>query len=147
APAGERWILQPRRIDTLPSTIAIGEDGLTLGRDPKNEVVVPQTSFPGVSSHHARVFLVEGRPRLEDLGSKNKTLVHGRPVSGQALKHGDVFQLGPGGPRFAVLSSLGGGEETMEIPLAVVDGRTHVPCSIGVETQMLVREKVRSPAG
>ncbi len=146
SPPGERWTLQPLRIDALPATIDLVDGGLTIGRDPRNEVVVPQSSFPGVSSHHARLTLVDGRPRLEDLGSKNKTLVHGRPVSSQALKHGDVFQLGPGGPRFAVLSSLGGGEETMEIPAGALGDRAGGR-SIGAETMMIVREKLGIPEG
>jgi len=142
-----RWVLQPLRVDTLPETMDIDGDGLTIGRDPSSGVVVPKSSYPGVSGHHARIVLEGDALTLEDLDSKNKTLVRGRPVTTHQLKHGDVFQLGPGGPRFAVLSSLGGGDETMEIPRSMVDSKTGPARSIGVETMMIVREKLGIPEG
>lgn len=147
AQPGERWTLQPLQIDALPAIIDVGADGLTLGRDPKNDVAIPPSVFPGVSAYHARISVSGGRPVLEDLGSKNQTLVRGLSAPSHALKHGDVFQLGPGGPRFAVLSSLGGGDETMEIPRSAVGEKGGAPRSIGNETMMLVREKLGIPEG
>jgi DNA-binding winged helix-turn-helix (wHTH) protein len=49
----------------------------------------------GVSRHHARIHVSQGSSRLEDLGSKNGTILNGTPVAAPAaLSDGDVIQLG-----------------------------------------------------
>ena len=48
----------------------------------------------GVSRRHAQVILLDGAAVLEDLGSKNGTLVGDRPVRGRvALRHADRIQV------------------------------------------------------
>ncbi len=140
----ERWSLQPLQIDGLTAPIPVSSDGVTIGRDPANTVTVPPHLFPGVSSHHARVSLRDAELHLEDMNSKNKTLVHGKPVADRVLRHGDVFQLGPDGPRFAVVSSLGGATDTMVLTRSRIAPR---PRSIGAETMMVVRERLGIPEG
>ncbi len=49
-----------------------------------------------VSREHLRLFLRDGRPIAEDLGSKNRTLLNGVPLDGQsALSNGDQLCAGP----------------------------------------------------
>ena len=44
-----------------------------MGRDPSNDYVVPSSTFPGVSSRHARLFFEEDVLWVEDAGSKKKS--------------------------------------------------------------------------
>jgi DNA-binding winged helix-turn-helix (wHTH) protein len=63
-----------------------------LGRDQKAVVWVDD---PSVSRHHARVVVDGGAATLEDLRSKNGTLVNGRPAEGRvALSDGDEIRIG-----------------------------------------------------
>ena len=64
----------------------------TLGRAQSARVVLDDTS---VSAHHAMLRPVDGGWAIEDLGSRNGTLVNGRPATAQvALECGDAIQLG-----------------------------------------------------
>jgi len=63
-----------------------------IGRDP--EAVVTVTS-DRASRRHARIVVGDGRSVLEDLGSKNGTLLNGQPVDGSAPLHdGDEILIG-----------------------------------------------------
>ncbi len=64
----------------------------TLGRAESARVVLDDSS---VSAHHAMLRPVDGGWAIEDLGSRNGTLVNGRPVTSQVtLSCGDGVQLG-----------------------------------------------------
>ena len=64
----------------------------TLGRAESAKVVLDDTS---VSAHHAMLRPFDGGWAVEDLGSRNGTMVNGRPVTSQAtLTCGDTIQLG-----------------------------------------------------
>jgi len=64
----------------------------TLGRAHTARVVLDDTS---VSAHHAMLRPFEGGWAIEDLGSRNGTLVNGRPATTQLpLACGDAIQLG-----------------------------------------------------
>jgi pSer/pThr/pTyr-binding forkhead associated (FHA) protein len=67
-------------------------DGATLlGRDPDATVWL---DVAGVSRRHAQITVADGTATLEDLGSKNGTLVADRPVRGRvALRNADRIQL------------------------------------------------------
>jgi DNA-binding winged helix-turn-helix (wHTH) protein len=67
-------------------------DGINvIGRDPDAAVWV---DAPGVSRRHAQIVLENGTASLEDLGSKNGTLVGDRPAHGRIeLRHGDRIQV------------------------------------------------------
>ena len=65
---------------------AITTDGLKIGRDPTNEVVIDDT---GISRQHARVILHNGAVWVQDAGSRNGVFVNGERVA-------DHKQLGPG---------------------------------------------------
>jgi DNA-binding winged helix-turn-helix (wHTH) protein len=63
-----------------------------IGRDP--DVAVPINSLI-VSRRHARIIVNRDSISIEDLASKNGTLVRGKPVSGTILlQTGDVIQIG-----------------------------------------------------
>lgn len=50
----------------------------------------------GVSRRHARIHVGESRVTLEDLASKNGTLLNDQPLSGtRELRDGDAIRLGP----------------------------------------------------
>lgn len=64
-----------------------------IGRAPDTALRVDSMA---VSRHHARVVVSGARARLEDLGSKNGTLVDGTIVSGSVdLVDGARIQVGP----------------------------------------------------
>ncbi len=71
-------------------------------------------SFPGdaqLSRLHARVFLADGRPWVEDLHSTNGTFVNGVAASGpKVLKPGDVIRCGSEVFAICALSGLPAGD-------------------------------------
>ncbi|MGE3165584.1 MAG: trypsin-like peptidase domain-containing protein [Planctomycetota bacterium] len=94
-----RLQLKTLQLPGLPDLIEIPPDGLTFGRSASATIAFSTTQFPNVSGEHARI--VEdplGEFYLEDLGSKNGTLVNNRPVRRHRLVKGDVIQLGLRGP-------------------------------------------------
>jgi DNA-binding NtrC family response regulator len=65
---------------------------ITIGRSPSCEIQIDDDK---VSRKHARIFLKEGHARLNDLGSRNGTLLNGERVEGEALLlPGDRVQIG-----------------------------------------------------
>jgi DNA-binding winged helix-turn-helix (wHTH) protein len=68
------------------------QDGTTvIGRDPEAAVWL---DVAGVSRRHAQIILMDGTAILEDLGSKNGTLVGDRPVRGRVpLRNADRIQV------------------------------------------------------
>jgi DNA-binding winged helix-turn-helix (wHTH) protein len=94
--------LQPHDVDGVADTqcwlvmgtrrLMLGEGPNDIGRDPR---VGLWLDGPLVSRRHARITLCEGVATLEDLGSKNCTLVNDRPVSQPTpLTNGDAIQIG-----------------------------------------------------
>ena len=86
-----------------------------IGRHPSNDLEIP---FESVSRYHARLELIEGRPRLVDLRSSNGTFINGERVEQAPVSEGDGVAFG--GFEFTVslqaLDALGGeeGEQTTE---------------------------------
>jgi pSer/pThr/pTyr-binding forkhead associated (FHA) protein len=63
-----------------------------IGRAPDATI---QIDSPGVSRHHARILVSEGDATLEDLGSKNGTLLNGnRTTTPARLSDGSQIRLG-----------------------------------------------------
>lgn len=86
-PAISRWIVAGSR------RIPVGEGENVVGRDPASAV---HLDAAGVSRHHARIMVNGHDAALEDLGSKNGTLLNDTSVSGRvALHDGDRIQIGP----------------------------------------------------
>ncbi len=74
------------------STIPLPDGESTLGRDPANAVAVADAS---VSRKHCLLRREEdGRFQIKDLASRNGTLVNGRTVKEQWLRHGDEIATG-----------------------------------------------------
>jgi pSer/pThr/pTyr-binding forkhead associated (FHA) protein len=68
------------------------QDELTVGRGGGCGIVLDDTF---VSQVHARVFRRDGEVWVEDLGSRNGTLVNGQPLDGaRRLRRGDTVQFG-----------------------------------------------------
>ena len=66
-------------------------DEIIIGRTGACDISITNQQ---VSRKHARVFLTERGPALEDLGSKNGTFHNGRPVTELTyLKEGDLIQI------------------------------------------------------
>ena len=55
-----------------PNPLPEGEGTICIGRLPDNDVVL---DYPNVSGRHARIVFEDGRPWLEDCGSRNGTAV------------------------------------------------------------------------
>ena len=64
---------------------------LGVGRDPTNQVVI---NDPMVSREHAAIVPVGNDHILEDLASRNGTIVNGTRMPRRILQHGDVVELG-----------------------------------------------------
>ena len=72
--------------------IALVSGENVLGRDPTVGVWIDRNS---VSRRHARILLSASEAILEDLGSKNGTLLHGRKIKKPSpLANGDEIQIG-----------------------------------------------------
>jgi ABC-type multidrug transport system ATPase subunit len=83
--------LQP----SLPgqNTISLSVPIITIGRFPDNLVVL---KHPLVSGHHARIErLNDGKYRIVDLGSTNRTYINGQRVLRKVLEPGNVIRIGP----------------------------------------------------
>jgi Nif-specific regulatory protein len=76
----------PARGTTIPL-----EGDVTLGRDPSNTLALPDT---GASRFHCAIRLLDGAVWVEDLESRNGTMVNGAPVSRLRLEVGDEVRIG-----------------------------------------------------
>lgn len=111
-----QWQLKAIAVEGVPQLVELSDNPLALGRDPANDVVLPEEPYPMTSAHHATVELHEGVPVVRDLGSSNGTFVNDERVDEATVENGDVVELGLGGPRFAVVQSSGM-NETMAVEL------------------------------
>ena len=83
-------ILEPKA--RRGATFALSHE-ITIGRDPGCTIQIEGDTF--VSQRHARVFLVDGQPMVEDLGSTNGSFHNGNRLTGSRLLHpGDRVQVG-----------------------------------------------------
>ena len=81
-----RLVLESREVQLLE-----GEN--VIGRDPDAALWVDHAS---VSRRHARVLVAGGKATLEDLESKNGTLLNGKKIGKRmALADGDEVRIGP----------------------------------------------------
>jgi DNA-binding winged helix-turn-helix (wHTH) protein len=72
--------------------LVLSEGSNDIGRDPQAAIWLDS---PQASRRHARITIADDVARLEDLGSKNCTLVNDRRVTGPTpLNDGDSIQIG-----------------------------------------------------
>jgi DNA-binding winged helix-turn-helix (wHTH) protein len=85
--------------------IALGPGENLIGRTPDSVLFVDDFS---VSRRHARIVIDASGAVIEDLGSKNGTLIRGRRVSGtRRLADKDPIQIGPAHLTFRVFRHTG----------------------------------------
>jgi hypothetical protein len=81
-------VVEPATSEVFP----LGEE-VTIGRAPGCSVPLFDDTF--VSQLHARIYVREGQPFVEDLGSTNGTFLNQTRVSGtMPLSRGDRLQVG-----------------------------------------------------
>ena len=107
--------------------------GTTLvGRDPECDI---SHADPRLSRRHAEFRVTADGVRLRDLGSRNGTLVNGRPVDEIVLAPGDIVQIAhltirfndaDADPTVHMLRGARAGSRTAEARHAVQDDRTRV---------------------
>ncbi|MEP6482331.1 MAG: BTAD domain-containing putative transcriptional regulator [Rhodoglobus sp.] len=73
------------------STVALDRANITIGRGDDCDVVISEGS---ISSRHARVATTRAGHQVEDLGSRNGTMLNGEFISTATLAEGDVLRLG-----------------------------------------------------
>ena len=82
----------------------LAEGSNLVGRDRDCAVRIDSATL---SRRHARIVVTTGGATLEDLGSKNGTLVNGQPVTRSVvLEHNDEIQLGSVTVTYQVLDNL-----------------------------------------
>ena len=71
---------------------ALGKEVTTIGRSRESDIFLPDQ---WLSRHHAEIHKKGESWVIQDLASKNGTLLSGQPVKGEVrLRHGDVITLG-----------------------------------------------------
>lgn len=73
-----------------------------VGREPGEGITLED---PSVSRRHFRLILGKSTPEIEDLGSRNGTLLNGRTVTRHALNDGDSIEIGQTTLRFDLIKT------------------------------------------
>jgi hypothetical protein len=90
-PARRPWKL--RVVEPATSELFPLSEEVTIGRAPGCSVALADDTF--VSQLHARIYVRDGRPFVEDLGSTNGTWLNRARLTGSAPLHrGDRLQVG-----------------------------------------------------
>lgn len=92
--SGEQLQLVPVRVPTgsVKVPFIVGKErAITLGRDPRNDLVVPDAE---VSKRHAEIRFRDGAFMVIDLNSSNGTFVNGRRRGACSVKPGDLLEIG-----------------------------------------------------
>jgi hypothetical protein len=85
-------VLQIEQPRTAPITRQSDTDSLVIGRTEAADIPLADAS---VSRRHARLFYLDGRWHVEDLGSRNGTHLNGKPVRNPlAIDAGDQIRIG-----------------------------------------------------
>jgi DNA-binding winged helix-turn-helix (wHTH) protein len=107
-PRSERLEVAPYRIVVGEREITLVEGEHVLGRSDDAAILVDDA---GVSRHHARITIGAQRATLEDLGSKNGTVLNGAAIEGPIeLIDGAVIVLGATVLKFRKVEALGSTE-------------------------------------
>lgn len=91
-PGSDSFRLVMRRGPSPNQVYDLSKDGVTIGRDITNDIVI---NDPEVSRHHLRFTRGGGGFTMEDLGSTNGTFINGQRMTGsRPLRPGDMIGLG-----------------------------------------------------
>ena len=105
---GGQHLERSYRIIVGDREIALPAGEHILGRSNDAAVFVDDV---GISRHHARITVASHGASLEDLGSKNGTMLNGRPIGGpMSLADGAVIVLGSTALKFRIFESAGSTE-------------------------------------
>ena len=107
-----QWIDQQGQ----PEERELTDGSLTLGRSHENDIVLVG---PMVSRQHARITTAAGRATIEDLNSRNGTLVNDERIHAVDLRQGDILSVG--GVAMSVLRAGGGDAEATVAGTIVFD--------------------------
>ena len=88
--AGLVLLYAPNFEQLSPAYVFVSPE-LTIGRDPTNLICVPEQA---VSRQHARIFAQDARWMLQDMGSRNGTMVDGAYVSEVELEPNHEIRVG-----------------------------------------------------
>jgi len=86
-----RWQLRVVHKNRPECLLPLEDKPVTIGRDRENAIVA---RCDRVSLQHARFWLDEHRPRVDDLGSRNGILVNGVKVPAAYLRPNDEVRIG-----------------------------------------------------
>ncbi len=91
------WSLSPEKLSAAQNkleTIALrGRNGLTLGRDPRNDTVI---NHPVVARFQAKIELQQGNWIIADLNSSDGTFINDQQIlHPHTLRPGDEIRIGP----------------------------------------------------
>lgn len=82
--------------------VELDQDVIRFGRLPSNDFAFDPHADLDASGSHAEIRKEHGRYVLVDVGSRNGTLVNGRPIQRFMLEGGEDIEFGTGGPRVRV---------------------------------------------
>lgn len=80
----------------------LDQDVITFGRLPTSDIAFDAHADLDASGSHAELRYEGGVWVLRDVGSRNGTLVHGKPIQRHEIADGDEIEFGTGGPRVKV---------------------------------------------
>jgi DNA-binding winged helix-turn-helix (wHTH) protein len=105
---GERDVVHPCRLVLGDRELSLSHGNTILGRSSDATVFVDDA---GVSRHHARIVIGEHGAVLEDLGSKNGTVLNGSRIDGPTpLADGALILIGATTLKFRMLAAPGSTE-------------------------------------
>jgi len=90
--------------DKFLREIPIVKERVTIGRGPKNDIVLDDRA---ISGEHAVIVTLNHDSYLEDLNSTNGTQVNGQPVKKHYLQDGDCIELAQYRMRYFIVPNFG----------------------------------------
>ncbi|SFD90803.1 FHA domain-containing protein [Paracidovorax konjaci] len=101
--------------------VALTKERTTLGRRPYNDIVIDNLA---VSGEHAVIHMAGETVEVEDIGSTNGTYVNGQAAKRQALRNGDLVEVGKYKIRFVHEGAGENYEKTMIFTPGMLPPRT-----------------------
>ncbi|CAM3570100.1 FHA domain-containing protein [Paracidovorax anthurii] len=128
--------------------VALTKERTTLGRRPYNDIVIDNLA---VSGEHAVLHMAGENVEVEDIGSTNGTYVNGQAVKRQALRNGDLVEVGKYKIRFMHDGAGENYEKTMVFTPGMLPPRTltsrPAPLSAGAAPAVPLSAAIRVVSG